>query len=324
MLTREAAKSERCITSPDVARARHRRRRREHASILDRGETHASIQALPVRPTPTTLTLGILLDRVDTGAFTVTRSTYDPGKQLPSHAHDLASATIVLRGNVTERVANRRFDCDREHTLVRPAAVVHSNSYGTTGAECMIVGAQADWVADDVIARRVFSAPRLTRGSTPPTIVHGIRRELRVGDEASALALEGLALELVASLARQLDSAHTRVALPWLRAIRERLHDDYQRAIRLHCVAREAGVHPVHLARAFRQCFGCSPGEYVRQRRIDRACVELAESERSIAEIALGAGFSSPSHFATAFRRATGASPTDYRRLAQHARTFRS
>jgi AraC family transcriptional regulator len=101
--------------------------------------------------------------------------------------------------------------------------------------------------------------------------------------------------------------------------VREQLHDDSATALRLHVIAQRAGVHPVHLTRAFRQCFGCSPGDYVRQRRIDRACVALTESDRSITTIALDAGFSSPSHFATAFRRATGMTPRDYRSTAQSA-----
>ena len=52
---------------------------------------------LPVRTTPSSLTLGTALECVDAGPFTVTRSSYGPGQRLPSHAHDLASAMMLLR-----------------------------------------------------------------------------------------------------------------------------------------------------------------------------------------------------------------------------------
>ena len=279
-----------------------------------------------MRLTPTRLTLGTLLERVETGAFTVTRSTYAPRQRLSSHAHELASATVVLRGGVTERVGRQRFDCGLERLLVRPAAVVHSNAYWETGAECVIIGARPEWVATDTIALAVFGAPALSSVAASRTIGQRIRRELGIGDDASTLAIEGLAFELVAVAARTLRDPHVRAAPRWLCAVREQLHDDFASTIRLHVIARAAGVHPVHLTRAFRQCFGCSPGEYVRQRRIDHACVLLAESDRPITAVALEAGFSSPSHFATAFRRMTGSSPREYRLAAQTkpARRFRA
>jgi AraC family transcriptional regulator len=227
---------------------------------------------------------------------------------------------VVLRGSVAERVDGRRFTCGRDRLLLRPAAVVHSNVYGDGGAECVIIGARADWVATDVLARAVFGAPSLALAPTSRVLGERMRRELGIGDAASALAIEGLVLELIASAARELSDPRGRSAPPWLRAIRERLHDDYASSIRLHVIARDVGVHPVYLTRAFRRCFGCSPGEYVRQRRIDRACEELATTDRSVAEIALDAGFASPSHFATTFRRAIGMSPRDYRAAKQSSR----
>jgi AraC family transcriptional regulator len=74
------------------------------------------------------------------------------------------------------------------------------------------------------------------------------------------------------------------------------------------------GVHPVTLARAFRRAFGCTVGEYVRRLRIERAARQLADSDLSLAEIALGAGFSDQSHFSNLFRRHTGLSPFQFRR----------
>src|SRR5215208_2712615 len=63
-------------------------------------------------------TLGSVLDRVDTGTFTVSRSTYTAGQFLSAHAHELACATVVMRGAVSERVGGRRFESTQDRFLV--------------------------------------------------------------------------------------------------------------------------------------------------------------------------------------------------------------
>lgn len=317
--------SERCITTAalrpsDMSRSQPGRRSPPQLQLRDR--TRHPLHPWHVTSTTARITLGTALDRIDVGAFTVTRSTYEPGQMLPSHIHADACATIVMRGSVSERVGSRRFECHREQFLVRPAKVVHENVYGPVGAECMLVSARAEWVESDQAASALFRSPGSARAPATLSVARRIGRELRLGDRAAALAIEGLTLELMAVAARRLDDRQYRAVPAWLHSVRERLHDDCSSDLRLYVIAREVGVHPVHLTRAFRQHFACSPGEYVRQRRIDSACAELADSDRSISEIALDAGFSSPSHFATAFRRSTGVTPSDYRAAAQ--RMFRS
>lgn len=79
-------------------------------------------------------------------------------------------------------------------------------------------------------------------------------------------------------------------------------------------VAESAGVHPVHLARVFRDALGCTPGELLRWRRIDHACRLLRQPGLSVAEIAADAGFVDQSHLTHAFRQRFGLPPGAWRR----------
>jgi AraC family transcriptional regulator len=79
-------------------------------------------------------------------------------------------------------------------------------------------------------------------------------------------------------------------------------------------VAESAGVHPVHLARVFRDALGCTPGELLRWRRIDHACALLRQPGLSVAEIAADAGFVDQSHLTHAFRQRFGLPPGAWRR----------
>jgi AraC family transcriptional regulator len=97
--------------------------------------------------------------------------------------------------------------------------------------------------------------------------------------------------------------------------VRDSIRDRGADKLTVRQLAVEARVHPVHLARAFRQYFGCSPGQYVRRCRIERLREILRRSDLPLSEVALEAGFGDQSQMTTAFRRATGMTPREYRRF---------
>jgi AraC family transcriptional regulator len=68
-----------------------------------------------------------------------------------------------------------------------------------------------------------------------------------------------------------------------------------------------------HFSRLFKKTIGFSPSQYLIRRRIARARRLLRETTRSMIEIGLEVGYSSPSHFAQIFRREVGVTPTEYR-----------
>ena len=76
-------------------------------------------------------------------------------------------------------------------------------------------------------------------------------------------------------------------------------------------------VHPTHLCRAFRRHYRCTPGDYIRQLRIERARQYLAGSDTPLAEIALRVGYSDQGHFAAAFKRLTGFTPSQFRKMSR-------
>ena len=56
-----------------------------------------------------------------------------------------------------------------------------------------------------------------------------------------------------------------------------------------------------------------SPLQYVTRERITLAQQLIRETSRSLIEIGLEVGYTSPSHFAKVFRRVTGVTPTEFR-----------
>ena len=128
------------------------------------------------------------------------------------------------------------------------------------------------------------------------------------------MAIEGLALELLAEATRQ-PYTGIGAAPPWLRQAREMIVEHFPETLRLTQIAAEVGVHPVYLATAFRQKFGITIGEFVRKLRIEHACAELMKGDLPLTEIALQAGFVDQSHFSKVFKMYVGMTPHKYRNI---------
>jgi len=78
-------------------------------------------------------------------------------------------------------------------------------------------------------------------------------------------------------------------------------------------MADHAGMSLSTLTRRFREHLRLSPGEFLAQLRLSRACQLLEDSPLNVTEIALECGYESPAAFSRAFRRQMGRSPREYR-----------
>jgi AraC family transcriptional regulator len=151
-------------------------------------------------------------------------------------------------------------------------------------------------------------------GGTPTRLCARLNREFHKTDSAAKLAIEGLALELLAEATRE-PSKVIGATPPWLRQAREMVVEHFSETLKLAQIAAEVGVHPVYLATAFRQKFGVTVGEFVRRLRIEHACAELYKQDLPLAAIALQAGFADQSHFSKVFKSYIGTTPREYRRI---------
>jgi AraC-like DNA-binding protein len=102
-------------------------------------------------------------------------------------------------------------------------------------------------------------------------------------------------------------------------AARRVIDERYADSLVVEDVARAAGLSLYHFIREFRRAFGCTPGRYLRERRLTRARQLLAVSDLPVTEICFAVGFESLGSFCTLFRKSEGATPATYR-ASQRAR----
>jgi AraC family transcriptional regulator len=99
-----------------------------------------------------------------------------------------------------------------------------------------------------------------------------------------------------------------------LRLITDYIDAQLEREISVAKLAELAGLSEAHFARAFKQTTALSPHKFVIERRLERAKRLLADTEDSIADIALACGFADQAHFSRTFAQAYGATPSALRK----------
>jgi AraC family transcriptional regulator len=249
-------------------------------------------------------------------------ATYGAGTGLPPHAHVTTSWAFVVSGDFgsTTSTGLRRYSVN-ELGLLR-AGMIHTNQYGSSGARCLIVENIRVDDATHRVAATLSEAGHYPVYSAPATIARRVYREFAVGDTAADLVIDGLLAAMVAYAIRMnSQSLQSEIGLisdpatnePWLGRVRDLLHAEFRSKLRMRVLADVAGVHEVHLARAFKRKYGCSPMYYVRRLRFAWAREQLTRTDRPISEIAIEAGFSDQSHFGRHFRNQTGFTPAIYR-----------
>ena len=104
--------------------------------------------------------------------------------------------------------------------------------------------------------------------------------------------------------------------MEWLTAIRGAvayMEDHLREEVRLDDVARAVHLSPFFLQRGFSLMTGYGIGEYLRNRRLYQAALDLRKTEEKVIDVALRYGYETPESFTKAFARFHGATPTQVR-----------
>lgn len=99
-----------------------------------------------------------------------------------------------------------------------------------------------------------------------------------------------------------------------IRKMMDYMHSHYSEKVELSQVAGQAGIGERECLRCFQRILQISPMQYLLKYRILQGASMLLTGEDSIAEIAIQAGFDSPSNFTQMFKRFYKYTPTEYRK----------
>ena len=221
---------------------------------------------------------------------TVTVVRYAPFQELKMHAHGEEGLTIVLQGTFLEETERGTMLAPAGSVATRPYGLRHTNRLGPEGAVIIGVIPDGDRFSEPV---RDWSWAEL-----PVAFRAGLRL---VGQDADALP------ELLATLGPPTRQDRALVSRT------RRALDDPEQCASVSALARTMDIHPVHLARLFRQALGVSMREYRTIRLVKRAAQAIVATKAPLSRIAHECGFSDHSHMCRAFRHVAGWNPSRLR-----------
>jgi len=232
---------------------------------------------------------------------------------MKPHQHENDHFTIVLMGSYHEEIRGRRTEHRSGCMLFYPAGETHSQEFGDAGSSALIFRPKSAWneiLISEAIPLR--EAPFVDSG-LGRSLAKRLLQETKRNDAFSELIVEGILLELIAAFSRAYRGTLRSEPHVWVRKCHEMLEANCGSALTHQELAGFVGRHPVHVARAFRQVYGETIGDFQRRQRLDRAATLLCKSSSSLAEIAIECGFANQAHFSRCFRAAFGVTPTRYR-----------
>ncbi|MDX2051631.1 MAG: AraC family transcriptional regulator [Polyangiaceae bacterium] len=252
------------------------------------------------------------------------------------HSHDSVELALVTRGKATHRLQAESFPIEMGDVFVIPPLMLHGYencrdfqvmniAFDSTrlllpDAElARLPGFRALFNLEPQARQRHGFKSRLTLPAEDLqrllTTIHTMQRELKARQPGFDVAATGLFSAVLVDLARQ----YTRMTSPAsqslvrLSAVVEWLTVHFAQPICLTDIARRAHMSESSIRRAFHECFGLSPMNYLIELRLSRAEYLLQHSDASIREVALKVGIDDPSYFARLFRKRTGLEPSAYR-----------
>lgn len=264
-----------------------------------------------------------------------------PNRSLPWHWHDDLEIIYVQSGELTIEIPGCQYHLTAGDCIAFNAGVLHS---AHTDTACEIRSAVFSPILitggkETVFARKylspltgcsAFRARVFDHTNEAGAIQQFVRACGALADEPPGYEFQVRAClsEVCLALCRHFAPAFQTEGLAQLRQDEARvqqmltyIHSNFSHPITLADIACAAGIGQRECLRCFRKTIHIPPMQYLlKYRMMQGADALLTRPADSIAQIAAGCGFDSPSNFSQQFRRFYGCTPRAYRARALPAR----
>lgn len=232
-----------------------------------------------------------------------------PEDEVRPHVHEEAHFVLVLAGAYMSSAREAPAISNTPLLIFNPAGTAHRDRFLGGRGRFLAVSGGID-----------TDGPGYAYSMRDPYALMTARRiaaDFRQ-QELTPVQLEGRAYQLVSACSPYTCDESRRALQPpaWLKVAFEMIFTSADPKLDVAQVAAYAGVHPVHLARVFRRYLHCSPGDYLRGRRLERAAAVIGASAASLADAAYAAGFVDQTHLTRNFRKSYGITPGQWRKAA--------
>ena len=239
---------------------------------------------------------------------------YEPGERMSGHHHDHAQFSLMLIGEQRETSKGYSTEQTSMTMALKPNNFFHENDYGDGGSLALSI----NLFDMGEVGREFDFAEWRVRDSARVKNEWVDLAKAMCATEPDEDTLNDLTDDLLTAML-DVENSPARTAPPtWLDRARQAIIETEASAEE---IARDAGVHRVHLSRTFRRYYGISLNEQRRRARLERAATSIIRERSSIAVASYAAGFADQAHFTRTMGHHTGITPGALHRLFNVALT---
>jgi AraC family transcriptional regulator len=233
-----------------------------------------------------------------------------PEHEVKEHSHSGAHLVLATRGRyLTTATGDQR---EGPMLVYNPPEVVHRDRFSEEGGWFFAINFDVENTND--LYEQIRLPDFALRVHNPFVIKKGFELlNVATSLEAVKLDIEVIIFEILSNIDTQKSlSTHPP---PWLQQAQEMIADLSHEDLGITEIANTIGVHRVYLARQYQRHLGCTPGDDLRRRRVERATQLIMSSNRTLSDIALSCGYCDQSHLNRAFLHQWGLTPTRFAKL---------
>lgn len=262
---------------------------------------------------------GVDAHEISVGAVHVGVRSADPTRHIPRHQHEDAHFVLVLSGHYVTSARDQR--SHGPQLIYNPPGTTHADTFvvhrGRPPGAFLSISLPPAFLRMHDSLRLHEDHARVLHHPLAIALARKLACIARY-EPTDHLAADAAIWELIGLAGTPADSS-SRVP-PWLHRALAFLLDGPTGTFDVQQLAAIADVHPVYLARAFRQHVGMSPGTLHRRLRLARAGALLRDTRPdapSLSTVAALCGFADQAHLTRTMRAVWGVTPAHYRRAAR-------
>ncbi len=174
--------------------------------------------------------------------------------------------------------------------------------------------------ADGELAKRLKAAPAYFKSGHPEQLTELLSSIILLNESAeNELLLHSHLLTFLHTVLHdsELPRVHSGTHYPIIKQAKQYMEQHYSESIQLEDIAASVNLSPIYFHNIFTGACGCTPHEFLIQKRIAESKKLLWDSTVSLSQIAERCGFNCQQYFSKIFKKATGLPPGKYRKELQ-------
>ncbi|NML38834.1 helix-turn-helix transcriptional regulator [Chitinophaga sp. G-6-1-13] len=239
--------------------------------------------------------------------FKLNITAYQPDTHIGAHYHENAYLSLLINGGYHEMNRRTEDEVRPGELLFRPAGYTHANRFLEQPGRCLNIEFKQSGIEELTL-----------KGSLPQQLI--IYKPGAFSDLYQLLyaflkePANCLPEEHIVNWLSEVTDVKIASRLPWFTQAKDILQNEFDTHHTIQSIANRVFVHPVYLARAFKEKEGMTVGNYQLKMRAQKAMELLFTTRLPVTDIAFSAGFSDTSHLIRVFRAFYRCTPHQFRR----------